>query len=165
MGDNTGPVSSTISISQAELLSRPKFAVTDNFLFYTFIDEAGYQLRFSTDGGKSFSGLTKLCNLEGEVLDLRISAKNDIALVTSIEQNNDGTKVRAVVGIVIEVNEGLIFQPRECQGISLQVPPDSILDITSQINADGTSDDCVFIRAGTGATTTVFGHHPHPQVQ
>ena len=162
MGENVGPVSSTISLSEAELNSRPKFAVTDNFLFYTFIDEAGYQLRFSTDGGKSFSSLTKLCDIEGQVLDLRISASKDIALVTSIEQNDHGLKVRAVVGIVKPVNEGLIFQPKECQGISLEVPPASILDVTSVINVDGTSDDCVFIRAGTNATTTVFGHHPHP---
>lgn len=160
MGTNGGD--SPIELSDGEIASAPKFAVTDSWLFETINDAGKILLRFGDAAGNGMSGQTLMFDAQGKVLDLRIIARKNIALVLALVES-DMLRLRAAVGRVTDDAPHKLSRiqcpVKDLPGVS----PDSIVDIIGNINDDGTSDDRIIVSAGAGSGVSVIsGHHPAP---
>jgi hypothetical protein len=158
----------SISILAAERALRPVFAASCNNLFMTFVENNRINLRCSPDAGSSLSGKKNLMQVTGSVNYLKIEARDNIAVVAALEQTSSGLQIRGITGTIRtppqDPGEQVADFPHTActtlplPGVSFQ----DILDLTIRINDDGTSDDFVIIKTGTGTTTAHTGHHPHP---
>jgi hypothetical protein len=158
----------SINLLPAEMALGPKFAVSCKNLFIAFLENGQINLRCSPDAGNSLSGKKNLMQVAGPVEFLRISAREDIAVVAALEQTSTGIQIRGVTGTIRtppqDPSEQVAdFPHAPCTTIPLPgVSFQDILDLTIRINDDGTSDDFPIIKTGTGAITAHTGHHPHP---
>jgi hypothetical protein len=137
---------------------KPRLALTNSYLFCTFPDNGRLVLIWgeldALGGLGAVSDDIALFEI-GDILELKIIARDNIVLAAAIERVDSIRRVRAAVG---RVSEG-VFNHLECPMRDL--PEGQIVDILSRINEDGTSDDLVCIKPG-GASTGVYGHHPAP---
>ena len=160
MGTNGGDT--PIESSDRDLAAGPKFAVTDTWLFQTTNEGGKIFLRFGDAAGNDMGGQTLLFNAQGKVLDLRIIARRNIALVLALVQS-DMLRLRGAVGKVTDEVPHKLSRIECPQKELTGVSPESIVDIVGIINDDGTSDDRVIVSAGAGSGVTVIsGHHPAP---
>jgi hypothetical protein len=157
MGTN-GNEGVTLEGADSFIPMRPRMALSNSFLFITFKDNGKLVMhwgRLNTQGGvDGFRGPTDLLDI-GDILDLKIIARGNIALVAAIERVGSTNRVRAAVGQV----SGQLFTCRECPPKDL--PEGQIVDLLNRINDDGSSDDFVCVKPA-GSATGVYGHHPPP---
>jgi len=156
----------SFNVLPAEIALRPVFAVSCSNVFMTFLENNQIKLRCSPDAGNSVSGKKNLMQVSGPVNFLRIEARDDIAVVAALERTSSGLQIRGITGIITppqDPAEVAEFQHTPCSTLALPgVSFQDILDLIIRINDDGTSDDFVIIKTGTGTTTAHTGHHPHP---
>lgn len=156
----TNGLGTPIEMPDIEVEARPKFAATGIGIFETFNDAGKILMRFRSAAGGGFGSATLMFDSHGSILDLRIYAMHNIALVLALVQS-DKLVLQGAVGKVSAGSPIISMQcePKDLSGVS----PDSILDIVGNFNEDGTSVEHVIIAAGPGSGVVIVqGHHPAP---
>jgi hypothetical protein len=158
-----GTTATQISLSgmDPDIPKSPKLALTSEYLFWTFKDNGNVVLRWSkldprTGGITSISPKITLFPI-GNMVELRIIGRGNIALVAAIDSVGGTNTVKGAVGKVSGAPP--VFTPRRCPDRVL--PAGQIVDILCRINDDETSDDLVCVMAG-GNAAGAYGHHPPP---
>ena len=96
-------------------ISNLVFYSTEKYLHATWYNnqEKAIFLQTSIDGKMFTVKPTKIMDVEGEVKDIKIIAKDDDFVITAIEEKEDGVYIRAATGILLPEQRIYDFKPCE----------------------------------------------------
>jgi hypothetical protein len=100
-------------------VSKPTFYKTDKYQHAVWFNNKDKTIVLSSgQEDKNFTvNPTKIMDIEGDIKDLKIIAKDDDFVITAIEEKNDGTYVRAATGVV---TKDMKYDFKPCEKVKVE---------------------------------------------
>src|SRR5688500_11426880 len=110
---------------------------TDKYIHAAWYDnqEKGVFLSSTIDENKHTVKPRKIMNVEGQIKDIKIIAKDDDFVVTAVEEKDDGEYIRAATGIVLP-NE-MMYDFKPCEKVKV---PGKLINAYTVFTKDASMD-------------------------